>query len=291
MWHADRVYFLSDRGSEGRANIWAYDITAKTARQVTRFADFDIHFPSLGPSDIVFEAGGKLYLLGLADEKLREVPVKVVTDEITLRPRTVERVPADAVGLPPSGKGPSSRPAATSSPSRPRTGPSINLTRTPGSAERYPAISPDGKSVAYWSDRTGEYELVIADIEKPEAEKDRSPPIGPGFRYQDQLVAGRQEDRVRRPDDGDPQRPRRGDRGRRSRSTSAASCLQGDLENFRVCWSPDSRWFAYPKDLSGRGSAIFLYEVADGQGRARSPRATISTPVRCSIRTANTSIS
>jgi tricorn protease len=182
MWHAGRIYFLSDRGPENRANIWAYEVAAKTARQVTRFADFDIHFPALGPSDIVFEAGGKLHLLGLADEKLREVPVRVVTDEITLRPKMV-----NASGLiqwvsPPAGKRAlfQARGDIFSVPAE--NGPVFNLTRTPGSAEQYPAVSPDGKSAAWWSDKTGEYELVVVDLEKPGSGRVVTS-YGPGFRY------------------------------------------------------------------------------------------------------------
>jgi tricorn protease len=85
MWSGNKLYYLSDRGPELRANVWSYDLATKTDKQITKFADFDIHFPSVGPSDIVFEAGGRLYLLGLSDEKVREVPVRVVTDAATLQ--------------------------------------------------------------------------------------------------------------------------------------------------------------------------------------------------------------
>src|SRR4029079_5555422 len=36
-----------------------------------------------------------------------------------------------------------------------------NLTHTSGSAERDPAWSPDGRFVSYFSDKSGEYKLVI----------------------------------------------------------------------------------------------------------------------------------
>ena len=88
MWHNNIIYYLSDRGPAERANIWSYNTSTKERKQITDFKDFDIHFPSLGPDDIVFEAGGKLYLLDLATDKYHEVKVEVVTDEITLLPRS-----------------------------------------------------------------------------------------------------------------------------------------------------------------------------------------------------------
>jgi tricorn protease len=87
MWHGTTLYFLSDRGPAERFNIWAYDVGTKAMRQVTTFRDFDITFPAIGPDDMVFQAGGRLYRMDLATEKVAEVNVKVVTDETTLRPR------------------------------------------------------------------------------------------------------------------------------------------------------------------------------------------------------------
>ena len=259
MWHAGLIYFLSDRGPESRANIWAYDIASKTARQITRFADFDIHFPALGPSDIVFEAGGKLHLLSLADEKLCEVPVRVVTDEITLRPRTVNASNLIQWISPPAGKRAliQARGDVFSVPAE--NGPVFNLTRTPGTAEQYPAISPDGKSAAYWSDGTGEYELVIADLEKP-GDGRVITSFGPGFRYRinwspdgRKIAFVDQKMEIIILDVAT---------GAAVRADKCGNLFQGGLNAFRVSWSPDSRWVAYGKDLNGRGSAIFLYDVA-----------------------------
>ncbi len=105
MWHGRIIYFLSDRGKDERANIWSYNLDTKQTKQITDFTDFDIHFPSLGPDDIVFEAGGKLYLLDLTTEKYHEVKVEVVTDEITLMPKTenVEKK-IQSFNLSPDGK-------------------------------------------------------------------------------------------------------------------------------------------------------------------------------------------
>src|SRR6185503_2925705 len=61
MWHGNTIYFLSDRGPEVKMNLWKYDINSKAFTQVTHFKDDDVHFPSLGNDEIIFEAGGKLY--------------------------------------------------------------------------------------------------------------------------------------------------------------------------------------------------------------------------------------
>ena len=98
MWHGESLYFLSDRGPSMRANIWALDLGSGAARQVTHFTDFDITFPAIGPSEIVFQAGGRLHLLGLDDETVNEVEVEVVTDLASVRPRQVNA----AATLPPT---------------------------------------------------------------------------------------------------------------------------------------------------------------------------------------------
>jgi len=61
MWHGNTIYFTSDRGSEHRLNLYAYDLGSRQVEQLTHFTDFDIMWPSLGPDAIIFENGGYLY--------------------------------------------------------------------------------------------------------------------------------------------------------------------------------------------------------------------------------------
>ncbi|HVU85360.1 MAG TPA: hypothetical protein VHC50_11000, partial [Puia sp.] len=58
MWNDHFIYFLSDRGAETRMNLWRYDVGTRKMEQLTHFTDYDVHFPSIGPDDIVFEEGG-----------------------------------------------------------------------------------------------------------------------------------------------------------------------------------------------------------------------------------------
>ena len=142
--------------------VVAYELDTGSVRQVTHFEDFDIHFPAIGPDDMVFENGGRLYVMDLATETARPVDVQVVTDRATLRPRPVkvgQRVTSGDIS--PRGKRAvlEARGEIFSLPAE--HGVVLNLTRSSAFAERYPAWSPDGKTIAYFSDRTGEYELTI----------------------------------------------------------------------------------------------------------------------------------
>src|SRR5262245_11425496 len=105
MWHGNTIYFLSDRGGNERNNIWAFDVKTGASHQVTEFNDFAITSPSLGPDGIVFQAGGRLYILNIATGMPKEVPVRVVTDETTLRARSVKTEPLIQNGsVSPTGK-------------------------------------------------------------------------------------------------------------------------------------------------------------------------------------------
>src|SRR5262245_24229521 len=61
MWSGNKIYFLSDRDNNKRMNLYVYDLEDRSTRRLTQFSDFDIKFPSLGKSAIVFENGGYLY--------------------------------------------------------------------------------------------------------------------------------------------------------------------------------------------------------------------------------------
>ncbi len=266
MWHNNTIYFLSDRGSAERANIWSYNLSTKEMKQITDFKDFDIHFPSLGPDDIVFEAGGKLYLLDLGTDKFHEVKVEVVTDEITLLPRSenVSKLIRDFNLSPDGNRGIfEARGDLFSVPAE--NGPVIDLTNTSGTAERFPAWSPDGKYVAYWSDKSGEYELTIRDMTNRSSEK-KLTSYGPGFRYQ--LYWSPDSKKIAFIDKAMNIYIYNMYSDKTTRVDKEKYYFEGNLENFAVSWSSDSRWMAYAKDMDNQHDAIYIFDTKDNQTHA-----------------------
>lgn len=263
MWHGQTLYFISDRGAAQRYNLWAYDSRTEQLRQVTHFTDHDVRFPAIGPSDIVFENGGRLYLLDLATEQTREVQVQVTTDLATLRPRAVRVGNAiQGFGIAPTGKRAvfTARGEVFTVPAE--HGIARRLTTGSGAAERYAAWSPDGRHVAYWSDRTGEYELTITAADGTGEERTVTR-LGPGFRYTPYwspdaktIAFIDQAMRIHLLDVASGE----------SRVIDQANYFtHGALENFRVSWSADSRWIAYSRDLPSRAQAVFLYDTQRNQ--------------------------
>ncbi len=167
MWHGDKIYYLSDAGPEHKLNIWVYDMSTESNRQVTKLKEYDAKWPSIGPGpngqgEVIFQYGPDLYLLDLATEKAAPVKVTIPGDRprIRVKPTNVSdmiydrRISPNAKRVVIGARGDIwTLPAKNGSP--------VNLTRTSGVAERDPCWSPDGKWIAYFSDKTGEYGLYI----------------------------------------------------------------------------------------------------------------------------------
>ena len=263
MWHGDTLYFLSDRGSNQRHNIWALDLKSGNVRQVTHFEDFDIHFPAIGPSDIVFEAGGKLYLIDLETEKQNQVNVNLVTDMTSVRPRTenVATMTTNA-GISPNGKRALFEARGDIFTVPAEHGPVRNLTANSGSAERYPAWSPDGKYVAYWSDRSGEYELTICNSEDGSNEEKLSS-FGPGYRYQ--IYWSPDSKKISFVDQTMTIRIFNLDTKKTTTVDQGLWMYEGSLSSFKPDWSADSRWLAYSRGLENRNGNIYLYDTKENK--------------------------
>jgi len=168
MWQGNRLYYLSDDGPSHRLNLWTLDPATLERRQLTQYDDFDVKWPSIGPGpkgtgEIVFQHGAELMLFDIAGGKASAVEVTIPGARAKLKARTVEvKDYAQGWDIGPSGKRllVSARGDVWSVPAK--EGSPRNLTRTSGVAERDGTWSPDGKWVAWLSDASGEYEVVLA---------------------------------------------------------------------------------------------------------------------------------
>lgn len=258
MWHNKSIYFLSDRGPEIRMNLWRYDIADKKYTQLTNFKDYDAHFPSLGPDDIVMEAGGKLYLYQLSSQQLKEVKITLINDRAFLKPSVMSAEKyVQHAALSPDGNRAliAARGEIFSVPAE--FGFVKDLSRTPAAAERYPAWSPDGNTVAYWSDQSGEYELWLMDPSKESAAREVSS-YGAGFRYN--LKWSPDSKKLAFIDKAMKIQVYDISNGKTTQVDKGLRMSHGELENFTCNWSPDSRWLTYSRDLENYHSGIFLYD-------------------------------
>ena len=261
MWKENKIYFLSDRDINQRYNIWVYDLATKQNRQLTFFDKFDVRFPSIGDNEIVFEAGGLIYLLDLSTEKIREVKINVVTDGSTLlaQNENVEKL-IQNFSLSYNGSRAlfEARGEIFSVPAE--NGAVINLTQSSGVAERFPSWSPNGKYIAYFSDKNGEYQLTIKDIENSSTEKILTS-FEDGFRYKiywspdskklafiDQTMTVYYYDM---------------DKSKSIKVDKQRWMYEGNLQNFSLSWSSDNRYIAYEKELESRFSAIAIYDTKE----------------------------
>ncbi|MDX2218227.1 MAG: PDZ domain-containing protein [Burkholderiales bacterium] len=160
QWVGNTVYFRSDR--DGEFNLYAYDTVRKSVSKLTSHGDFPVLALSATADGLVYEQAGWLHSLPLTGGTSTRIKVGVVADLAASRPRFV--------------KGAKYIRNASLSPTAARValefrgeivtlpaekGDPRNLTETVAAHERSPAWSPDGKSVAYFTDASGEYELHI----------------------------------------------------------------------------------------------------------------------------------
>ncbi|MBL4592006.1 MAG: PD40 domain-containing protein [Phycisphaerales bacterium] len=167
MWHKDKLYYLSDNGTEARLNIWRYDPKKDRHEQITHFTDNDVKFPSMGPADssrgeIVFQLGSQIHLLSLGNKKSKVVEITIPGARESLRPKTVDASKQlQSGGVSSTGKRVVVEARGDIWTVPVENGAPRQITDSSGASDRSPTWSPDGRWITYFSDADGEYELYI----------------------------------------------------------------------------------------------------------------------------------
>ncbi|MEP6756580.1 MAG: PDZ domain-containing protein [Chthonomonadales bacterium] len=160
MWIGEKVYFRSDR--TGEFNLFSYDLRTHSVKQLTTHTDFPVLSARAGGGQIIYEQSGYLHKFDPQTGKSAKLTVGVAADLPEIRPRYATGMKwLRGASLSPTGARVAvgfrgeivTVPVEKGSPR--------NITNTPGAHERSPIWSPDGKNIAYFSDESGEYELVI----------------------------------------------------------------------------------------------------------------------------------
>ncbi|HOW86487.1 MAG TPA: PDZ domain-containing protein [Candidatus Aminicenantes bacterium] len=259
-WLGDTVYFLSDRN--GPVTLFAYDTKAKAVRQVLGNAGLDLKSLSAGPDALIYEQFGGIHIFDPASGASRPVRIEVAADLPATRPRYEKAANMiQNAGLSPTGARAvfEARGEILTVPAE--KGDVRNLTRTTAAAERDPAWSPDGKSIAFFSDESGEYALHIVDQSGRGAVKKiglGQPPsffYGPLWSPDSQKIAFTDKrlnlwcvDVAK----GTPVKV-------------ATDRFDDPSSAMNPGWSPDSQWLTYTKELANHLHAVFVYSLASGR--------------------------
>ena len=273
MWMGDTVYFLSDRN--GEFNLFSYDLDSRRVEQLTHHDDFPVLSASKGAGRIIYEKGGYLHLFAPEGRRSDRLVVGVAADLIETR----ARYEAGAEFIRNHSISPSGARAAFEFRGDILTlpaekGDARNLTQTTGSHERSPAWSPDGKSVAYFSDASGEYALHVAP-QNGRGEPRRYELDGNGFYHNPRWSP---------------------DSKKVSYWDNSLTLYWVDLESgavekvdseyryspirfFHHRWAPDSKWITYTLDTKAYVQKVYVYsleerksyEITDGLSEASAP--------------------
>ncbi|MFT4221723.1 S41 family peptidase [Dysgonomonas sp.] len=162
MWIGDDIYFISDR--DRIMNIFVYSTKTKQTSKVTDFTEYDVKFPSYHGNIIVFENGGYIYKLDVTNKQSAKINITLASDNIYARSEikdggkyvTGASLSSDGERLVVTTRGEVFNIPADK-------GVTKNITRSPGAHDRDAEWSPDGKSIVYISDATGETELYLQD--------------------------------------------------------------------------------------------------------------------------------
>jgi tricorn protease len=251
MWAGDNIFFLSDR--DRTMNIFVYDTRTKETKKVTTFTEYDVKFPSIHGNTIVFENGGYLYKMDVAARNPQKISITLSSDNIYARGEIKEgSAYVTGASLSPDGDrlAVTTRGEVFTVPVE--KGVTKNISRTSGAHERNASWSPDGKYIAYISDRTGETEIFLqpADGEAIQLTTNNDTYIR-SFKWSGdagKIVYTDRKNRVNLIDIA---------------TKKTTTVFQDAISEIRtVNFSPDSKWLTYSRTGANDFDVVYIYDIA-----------------------------
>ncbi|WP_350288089.1 PDZ domain-containing protein [uncultured Croceitalea sp.] len=274
QWVGEDVFFRSDR--DGEFNLFSYNTSSKTIKKHTDYKDFPVINAKAHKNAVIYEHAGTLHIydvLSGTDKKLR---LNINTDLLELRERYVSGQRYVRSGhISPSGARVvlDFRGDIVTLPAK--KGDVANLTQTTGTHEKFPAWSPNGKSIAYFSDASGEYAMHVQNATSGSIKKIKLD--GTGF-YAN-LHWSPDSKKVSYVDNGRNLYITTINTGKTIKVAQDDLFFPGDIRDLFSDWSFDSNWIAYTKIIGTNFEKAFLYsllenksyELTDGLSNVTSP--------------------
>lgn len=256
MWIGDEIFFLSDR--DRTMNLFVYNQQTGSTEKVTHFTEFDIKFPSHHGNLIVFENGGYIYKMDVSSREVQKVEIMIGND--LNQSRTDFMDAADRIfsaDLSPNGERVlfSARGELFSVPAD--KGITYNLTRTSGVHERNGIWSPDGRQMAWLSDKSGEYEIWVNDVMGEQQPRQLT---SGGSTYKFNIAWSPDSRMIAWNDQNYALYITEVQTGNTRKLAASDYTRLGDFS-----WSPDSRWLTYTDAGENRMGIIQLLNVASGE--------------------------
>ena len=263
FWIGDVIFFLSDRN--GEFNLFSYHVPSRKIRPLTTHRDFPILHLNAGAGNLVYERAGRIFHFDRATGESKPIPVSIATDLREVR----ERFAGDPRFIRSGDISPSGarvvfgyRGEVVTVPSE--KGDMRNITQTVAEHDRFPAWSPDGKSIAYFSDPGGEYRLIIAPQDSRGQTK-TFPLEGAGFYSGISWAPDSQKlcftDNSRALFWLDIRT------GEITRITREPHYTPGTYSSALPRWSHDSNWITYHRNNTAEMSQAYVYSVKTRKSR------------------------